>query len=367
MPAHDRLPPLVGNPLLEAHRRAGRVGRGHPVREELVRHYAYGIPNEEALGAIAAASPAGVVELGAGTGYWARLLHEQGVDIVAYDRWPPPSPDNRFVDNPPWFPVEEGDEHVVARHAHRTLLVVWPTYNEAWAADAVARFHAAGGSTLVFVGEGPGGRSGDRTLHAVLGTAGACLVCRLGVLSEPCLCHIEPLWRLVRRVPVPQWDNADDACEIYQPTTPEPTTRRRWTRVGAVMAGDPSPPGLRRSGGARRRATTRARPARMPSPRDERTTTDGSRGAATLYGPQRALRALRRLWLRIPGARFNGGGGQRRRLQASRRCGPRRRESPSGSGPRRAPGPKPGPARARRGGPRPQRRGAGRRRPSRRR
>lgn len=64
----DDLPALEGNPLLDERMRAGAIGRKHPLRRELVRRYAYGIPTDEALDAIAVVSRAGVVELGAGTG-----------------------------------------------------------------------------------------------------------------------------------------------------------------------------------------------------------------------------------------------------------------------------------------------------------
>jgi hypothetical protein len=36
--------------------------------------YAFALPTDGALGAIAAVSPDGVVELGAGPGFWARML-----------------------------------------------------------------------------------------------------------------------------------------------------------------------------------------------------------------------------------------------------------------------------------------------------
>lgn len=213
----DHLAALVGNPLLEEHHQAGPVGRRHPVRQQLVRRYAYGVPNGEVLEAIAAASPAGVVELGAGTGYWARLLHERGVDVVAYDRWPPGSGANEFVDDDAqWFPVREGDARAVAEHADRTLLLVWPTWNETWPADAAAAFHAAGGTTLVFVGEGPGGLTGDGVLHAQLGSAGRCMACSLQVADAPCVCDVPVLWRAVRCVATPQWADADDACTVYE-------------------------------------------------------------------------------------------------------------------------------------------------------
>ena len=61
------LPPLNGNPLLERRRQLGAIGRDDPSRDRLVRRYAYGIPTHAAIEAIAAVSPAGVVELGAGT------------------------------------------------------------------------------------------------------------------------------------------------------------------------------------------------------------------------------------------------------------------------------------------------------------
>lgn len=222
------LPPLHGNPLLEERGRLGPIGRDHPARERLVRRYAYGIPTDAALDAIVSVSPGGVAELGAGSGYWARLLHDRGVDVVAYDIAPPGTGGNRFVDSTAvWFPVRPGDDHVVARHADRTLLLVWPTWNETWAGDAAARFHAAGGRTLVYVGEGPGGRTGDATLHARLGLHGPCLHCTLGVADAPCVCGIACLWEPIRALVLPRWAEADDCCAIYHRLDPHPG--RRWT------------------------------------------------------------------------------------------------------------------------------------------
>lgn len=231
----NELPTLDGNPLLDERERAGPIGRQHPLRQQLVRRYAYGIPTDEALDAIAAASPAGVVELGAGTGYWARLLHDRGVDVVAYDRWPPGTGNNRFVDDwVAWFPVQAGDEHGLVAHAERTLLPVWPTWNEAWPGDAVAAIHRAGGTTLVFVGEGPGGLTGDSVLH---GTYGACLACSLGVTEAPCVCGIPVLWQAVRRIAIPQWGDTHDACSIYE-RAPAPMPPGKRSRLGAVRVPD---------------------------------------------------------------------------------------------------------------------------------
>lgn len=188
------LPPLAGNPLLEERLRLGALDRRGLTRQRLVRRYSYGVPTDDVLAAIARVSPKGVVELGAGTGYWARQLHDRGVDVVAYDRSPPSTAENDYVDRVTWFPVLVGDERSPAQHPERTLLIVWPSPEESWAADACAAFHAAGGEVVVYVGEGPGGRTGDDALHRLLGDAGPCLGCDLGVIDVACVCEVVTLW-----------------------------------------------------------------------------------------------------------------------------------------------------------------------------
>ena len=55
----------------------------------LRRLYSWGVPNDAALSCIARiAGATGVVEVGAGTGYWAAALHGRGVDVRAYDAAP---------------------------------------------------------------------------------------------------------------------------------------------------------------------------------------------------------------------------------------------------------------------------------------
>lgn len=38
----------------------------------------------------------------------------------------------------------------------RTLLLVWPTYDEVWSDSAVGRHHESGGIRVTFLGEPPG-------------------------------------------------------------------------------------------------------------------------------------------------------------------------------------------------------------------
>ena len=212
------LSPLGGNPLLDAyHRVGGRLGPGGAERDAVIARYGFAVPSHEALTVVARSAGDGLVELGAGTGYWARLLHERGVDVVAYDRFPPPSRENRwFARSIPWFPVGAADETVVARHVERTLLLVWPTRKEVWAARAVELFHAVGGRRLIFVGEGPGGRTGDDSLHALLGALDRCWTCAYGINDAPCVCDVRPLWQLSATVHLPHWEGLYDDLHVYE-------------------------------------------------------------------------------------------------------------------------------------------------------
>lgn len=208
---------LQGNPLAEAHRRTGgRLGPDGCGRAGSITRYGFSIPSDEALQAVAGFSPRGVVEIGAGTGYWSRLLYELGVDVVAYDLAPPPSPTNRwFAGSQPWYWVRRGDETVVDLHPDRTLLIVWPTRNDTWAARASERFHQAGGQRFAYVGEGPGGRTGDDCLHAVLGGYDRCWMCAYGVANAPCICSIRARWRRRASMELTHWDGMHDDLHLY--------------------------------------------------------------------------------------------------------------------------------------------------------
>ena len=58
-------------------------------RDRMVAQFSWAIPNNDALNVLAAHAP--LIELAAGTGYWAHLLKQRGVDILAFDNDPPTS------------------------------------------------------------------------------------------------------------------------------------------------------------------------------------------------------------------------------------------------------------------------------------
>jgi hypothetical protein len=228
---------------LDAYTRLAGSSGEEGATERLIARYGFAIPTVEALQAIAEASPQGIVEIGAGTGYWARLLGEHGADVAAYDIAPAPSPANRwFAGSEPWFPVQVGDHQVVSGHGARTLLLVWPTRDEDWPADAVTLFCAAGGARIAYVGQPPGGRTGDERFHALLGDVDRCWACAYQTPTAPCVCGVQPLYRRVRTVDLPSWPGRHDGLGLY---TRDPRAR--------VLGPAPPRPGRLRLRSPRRR------------------------------------------------------------------------------------------------------------------
>lgn len=106
----------------------------------------------------------GVVEIGAGSGYWAWQMAQTRIDVLAYD---PnlPGPDNRYVKHELFHPVLPGDDRMAAHFPDRALLLCWPPYATSMAADTLRAYD---GDLLVYVGEPEGGCTGDDEFHKLL-------------------------------------------------------------------------------------------------------------------------------------------------------------------------------------------------------
>lgn len=157
-------------------------------RHELVMSHSWAVPTDEALEAIARHSPRGVVEIGAGTGYWTGLLRERGVDVVAYDV----EPHHNAQADAEWSDVAVGNHLNVLKHPERSLLLCWPPYNSPMAAMALRRYK---GGVVLYIGESRGGCNGDEDFHEMLES-----------------------WEEIEYVALPQWPGIHDGLHIYART-----------------------------------------------------------------------------------------------------------------------------------------------------
>lgn len=118
--------------------------------QRLQRLYAYAAPTPAALRLAARYAP--LLEIGAGSGYWAWLLRQMGVDIVAYDAEPPDGTyrNSYFAGNHAWTHVREGGVEAIREHADRTLFLCWPPPATPMAEDCLAAFR---GDVVLYAGE----------------------------------------------------------------------------------------------------------------------------------------------------------------------------------------------------------------------
>lgn len=151
------------NEYLKEFRRLGdRAWLSYEVRGDLVRRYAWAIPSDEAIRTLVRLSP--IVEVGAGSGYWAKLVTEAGGNIRAFDSSPTRLKKNHFCHGS-WFHVERAQANVTSRFPHRTLFLCWPPYDTGMANEALRAYR---GSTVVYVGESWGGCTGNDEFHGRL-------------------------------------------------------------------------------------------------------------------------------------------------------------------------------------------------------
>ena len=153
--AHDP----VADALLEQWR--------HNCRDWLARIYAYAVPNKAALESLASVGP--IVEIGAGTGYWAALLIAKGVDIVAFDAIPPHASGRGFRktgkkrgkslrneyhgDSPLFSEVLHGDATALVKYQRRTLFLCYPPPGDSMALQCLQSYT---GAKIAYVGEWDG-------------------------------------------------------------------------------------------------------------------------------------------------------------------------------------------------------------------
>ena len=104
----------------------------------------------------------GVVEAGAGTGYWAWQMEQAGIYAAAYE---PNEPGQNGFARREWTTVLRDDHTAVKHHPDRALFLCWPSYSEPWAAQSLACYS---GDLLIYAGEGEGGCTADDEFFKLL-------------------------------------------------------------------------------------------------------------------------------------------------------------------------------------------------------
>jgi hypothetical protein len=217
-------PPLAGELFLQHGNAPGRLcamGDGHYsiIHLPLSRGYAFAVPSEESLEAIAAlAMP--VLEMGTGSGYWASLLQARGVQVEPRGLNPPDAACSNTYFCRQFTRVRKGDERLAAdaRYADHALLLVWP-YSRAdaaldtsepgpWDARAVEHFT---GRVVVHVGSLPGAQGEAGVSRAAPGRES------LAVMSSTALARaLRAHFVLERTVETPDWPLCADELTIWR-------------------------------------------------------------------------------------------------------------------------------------------------------
>lgn len=208
-------------------------------RDILIPQMGFAIPDRKALELVKDHSPNGVLEIGAGTGYWASLLSKLGVNVLAYDTYTGQYRDG--LRHGSHFPIVKASHRkalsIDVNH-HRTLLLSWPDYSRLasaktgrnmkrvqelkadgmelmeafskaheeeaerekskqttppmeWPAQTLSLYR---GNVVAYVGEGDGGCTADDAFHEIL----------------------DQLWEEIEDHEIPQWWGIHDRLRIYK-------------------------------------------------------------------------------------------------------------------------------------------------------
>ncbi len=143
------------------HGRVDHYMQMYELREKFLKEYGFSVPCREAIELLAKYGP--IVEIGAGSGYWARLMYMAGVDVIATDAY---ESQWRFQVGK-HYPVErQKGAAAVKLWPSRTVFVSWPSYDDPWSYSAAKVMEV--GRHLIYIGEGPSGCTGCDKLHELL-------------------------------------------------------------------------------------------------------------------------------------------------------------------------------------------------------
>lgn len=180
--------PRVGHRLSRENLAVRNISTMHDMfdhREEMVFKYSFSVPHPLTLEWIGKELGQYIVEIGAGTGYWAYLFHQMHLSIMAYDKY-----SHALSKKEKYYPVLEGDESTLLKLPDFfSLFLCWPGNKTPTAYNCMKNFK---GSKMGLVGDIE--CCGDDRFHDLL----------------------ENEWQLVDLKTNSTWPFINDVAAIYQ-------------------------------------------------------------------------------------------------------------------------------------------------------
>jgi len=144
------------DPMRSGDFRSYSVGVNYLWREDAIKKFGFSIPCSEVVEVITKGSP--ILEVGAGSGYWSRLLRQAGADVVCTDIGEGQHGNYQIT-------VGEDVERISAQDAvrkypERNVFVSWPSYSMQWAFEMAKEIQS--GRTLFYIGEWHGCTADDQ-------------------------------------------------------------------------------------------------------------------------------------------------------------------------------------------------------------
>jgi len=115
----------------------------------LSQRYSYVFPSTSMLAILSQLGS--VIEMGAGTGYWAYKLRFTGVDVIAFDKAPPDGDraNRYYAKTGTWTNVLQGDQTVLPDYPNRALFLCWPPLFSSLG-DCLSYYR---GDTVAYIGD----------------------------------------------------------------------------------------------------------------------------------------------------------------------------------------------------------------------
>ena len=130
-------------------------------RTQWIERYGFAIPSRDIVQRLATMK---LLEVGAGTGYWAALIKQAGGDIIATDASEPGAENLYQQTVAAWTNVEQYDaQAAITQNPERDVLMIWPCLRSDWSGHTIKAMRV--GQMLIYVGEPPRGCTGTEEFH----------------------------------------------------------------------------------------------------------------------------------------------------------------------------------------------------------